>query len=100
MRPARAFGSFRPLHDAGASPFCRESYSDPAELYSRLKSRGMDLVTVTDHDSIGGLDDLRQHPDFFISEEVTCRMPSGTEIHIGVYDITERQHVEIPAPPQ
>jgi predicted metal-dependent phosphoesterase TrpH len=75
--------------------FCRESYSDPSELYLRLKSRGMDLVTVTDHDSIGALDDLRRYPDFFISEEVTARMPSGTEVHIGVYDITERQHVEI-----
>ena len=54
----------------------------------------MDLVTLTDHDSIGGLEPLRHHPDFFISEELTCRMPSGTEIHIGVYDVTERQHAE------
>ena len=22
-------------------------------------------------------------------------MPSGTQIHVGVYDITERQHIEI-----
>jgi predicted metal-dependent phosphoesterase TrpH len=75
--------------------FCRESYSDPEELYGRLKSRGMDLITLTDHDSIDGLEALRRHPDFFISEEVTCRMPSGTEAHIGVYDITEAQHIEI-----
>jgi predicted metal-dependent phosphoesterase TrpH len=75
--------------------FCRESYSDPEELYARLKSRGMGLVTLTDHDSIDGLEALRRHPDFFISEEVTCRMPSGTEVHIGVYDITESQHIKI-----
>jgi predicted metal-dependent phosphoesterase TrpH len=75
--------------------FCRESYSDPEELYARLKSRGMGLVTLTDHDSIDGLEALRRHPDFFISEEVTCRMPSGTEVHIGVYDISEPQHIEI-----
>jgi hypothetical protein len=55
----------------------------------------MDLVTVTDHDSIDAAEKLRQHPDFFVSEEVTCRMPSGTEVHVGVYDLTERQHVEI-----
>lgn len=30
-----------------------------------------------------------------MSEEVTCRMPSGTEAHIGVYDLSERQHLEI-----
>jgi len=75
--------------------FCRESYSDPEELYARLKSRGMGLVTLTDHDSIDGLEALRCHPEFFISEEVTCRMPSGTEVHIGVYDIMEAQHLQI-----
>jgi len=37
---------------------------------------------------------LRRHPDFFLSEEVTVRMPSGTEMHMGVYGITERDHAE------
>src|SRR4029077_13181177 len=60
-----------------------------------LKQKGMDLVTLTDHDSIEGAEILRRHPDFFVSEEVTVRMPSGTSAHIGVYDLTERQHVEI-----
>jgi hypothetical protein len=55
----------------------------------------MDLVTVTDHDSIDAAEALRRHDDFFLSEEATCRMPSGTEIHVGVYDLTERHHVEI-----
>ena len=40
-------------------------------------------------------EELRRYPDFFISEEVTCTMPSGTQAHVGVYDLTERQHVEI-----
>ena len=73
---------------------CRESYNPPAAVYARLKRLGMDLVTVTDHDSIDAAEELRPHPDFFLSEEITCRMPSGTEAHIGVYDITERDHVE------
>src|ERR1019366_6768779 len=30
-----------------------------------------------------------------LSEEATCRLPSGTEMHSGIYDITERDHVEI-----
>ncbi len=60
-----------------------------------LRQRGMNLVTLTDHDSIGGAEDLRRYPDFFVSEEVTCRMPSGTQVHIGVYDLNERQHSEI-----
>ena len=75
--------------------FFLESYSAPGDVYSTLRKRGMDLVTLTDHDSIGGAEDLRRYPDFFVSEEATCRMPSGTEAHVGVYDITERQHIEI-----
>lgn len=75
--------------------FCRESYSDPQEVYERLKHCGMDLFTLTDHDSIEGGEQLRHHPNFFLSEELTCRMPSGTEVHIGVYDLHERQHVEL-----
>src|SRR6202049_1852476 len=75
--------------------FFQESYSQPTEVYAALRKRGMDLVTLTDHDSIGGAEELRRQPDFFVSEEVTCRMPSGTQVHVGVYDLTERQHSEI-----
>jgi predicted metal-dependent phosphoesterase TrpH len=74
---------------------CRESYNEPLAVYDKLKRLGMDLVTITDHDSIDGAEALRSRPDFFLSEEVTCRLPSGTELHIGVYDITDRDHVEI-----
>ena len=52
-------------------------------------------MTVTDHDSIGSVEELRNHPDFFLSEEVTCMMPSGTEIHMGVYGIQERHHLAL-----
>ena len=74
---------------------CRESYNDPREVYAILKEKGMDLVTLTDHDSIGAAEPLRGRADFFLSEEVTCRMPSGTTVHLGVFDLTERQHIEI-----
>src|SRR5271157_6235161 len=74
---------------------CRECYNDPREVYETLKGRGMDLVTVTDHDSIDAVEELRHHPDFFLSEEVTCTMPSGTEMHAGVYGISESDHTEL-----
>src|ERR1700704_1315390 len=74
---------------------CRESYSDPLEVYDTLKRRGMDLVTITDHDSIDAAEALRHHPDFFLSEEVTCRTSRGTELHVGVYDLAERDHIQI-----
>jgi predicted metal-dependent phosphoesterase TrpH len=77
------------------SRICLESYNEPRALYERLKQRGMDLVTVTDHDSIDAVEDLRGYPDFFLSEEVTCTMPSGTEMHAGVYGISEHDHIEL-----
>jgi predicted metal-dependent phosphoesterase TrpH len=75
--------------------FCRESYNDPLEVYEKLRRLGMDLVTITDHDSIDAVECLRSKPDFFLSEEVTCILPSGNQLHIGVYDITERDHIEL-----
>jgi len=79
----------------GLARICKESYNDPRALYETLKRRGMDLVTVTDHDSIYAVEELRHHSDFFLSEEVTCTMPSGTEMHAGVYGIAERDHIEL-----
>ena len=66
----------------GLNRICRESYNDPAEVYDRLKRMSMSIVTLTDHDSIEGAEALRRHRDFFLSEEVTVRMPSGTEMHM------------------
>jgi predicted metal-dependent phosphoesterase TrpH len=77
------------------SRVCLESYNEPLALYAQLKQRGMDLVTVTDHDSIDAVEALRRYPDFFLSEEVTCTMPSGTEMHAGVYGIQEHDHIEL-----
>src|SRR5690348_6238209 len=74
---------------------CRESYNDPRQAYETLKRRGMDLVTVTDHDSIDAAESLRGKPDFFLSEEVSCRASSGTALHVGVYGIEERDHLQM-----
>jgi predicted metal-dependent phosphoesterase TrpH len=79
----------------GLGGICRECYTDPLALYSHLKGCGMDLVTVTDHDSIDAAEALREREDFFLSEEVSCVMPGGARFHVGVYNINERQHVEL-----
>ncbi len=77
------------------SRVCRESYNEPLAVYETLKRRGMDLVTITDHDSIDGAESLRRFPDFFLSEEVSCVTPMGTRLHVGVYDINEDDHIEL-----
>jgi predicted metal-dependent phosphoesterase TrpH len=74
---------------------CRESYNDPHAVYETLKGRGMDLVTVTDHDSIDAVEPLRRHPDFFLSEEVSCNTEHDTHLHMGVYGIDERDHADL-----
>jgi predicted metal-dependent phosphoesterase TrpH len=79
----------------GLSRICLESYNQPQRVYAQLKRLGMSAVTVTDHDAIDAVEELRHHRDFFLSEEATVRMPSGTEIHLGVYNLSERDHLEI-----
>jgi predicted metal-dependent phosphoesterase TrpH len=69
-----------------------ESVSEPGEVYEQARRRGMDLVTITDHDTIEGALAIAGRPDTFVSEEVTCLLPEGRELHIGVYDLSETQH--------
>lgn len=76
----------------GLRHLVRECYAEPWEVRYAARERGMDLVTLTDHDSIEGALELAGLPDAFVSEEVTCTVPGGRELHLGVYDITEAQH--------
>ncbi|HVW09891.1 MAG TPA: hypothetical protein VHC90_14985, partial [Bryobacteraceae bacterium] len=78
----------------GLSRYCPESCNEPLALYETLKRRGMDLVAVTGHDSIDAGEEVRKCPDFFFSEEVTIKLPSGTEMHAGACGITERNPIE------
>ena len=87
----------------------RDCYSEPESVYRVAKARGMDIVTLTDHDSVDGcLEFLDRHPDaddFFISEEIECVVPLGPadrtgsggplKVHVGAYGIDERIHREV-----
>src|SRR3981189_3479740 len=59
------FGSQRAL----ALPECA---TPPREVYELAKRRGMDFVTITDHDTIAGVLELADEPDVFSSEELTA----------------------------
>jgi predicted metal-dependent phosphoesterase TrpH len=79
---------------------CRDCYSRPLDVYRTAKQRGMDLVTITDHDSIEGcleiLDRLGEVPDFIMGEEVSAHFPEFKHtVHVGVYGLTEAHHREI-----
>jgi glycosyltransferase involved in cell wall biosynthesis len=75
---------------------CAESYTDPEALYRIAKARGMDRVTITDHNAIDGCLAIAHYPDVFISEEITAYFPEdGCKLHVLAYGISPRQHEDI-----
>jgi hypothetical protein len=73
-----------------------ESFTEPLSIYRRAKARGMDFVTVSDHDSVAGALEIAHLPGTFLSSEVTAAFPrDGCEIHLLVLGVSESQHEEI-----
>jgi len=76
----------------------RDCYSTPEEIYRTARARGMDLVTITDHDSVDGcLEFLDRHPDapdFIVGEEITTWY-GPVMVHLGALGMTERIHREM-----
>ena len=73
-----------------------DSYSDPMELHRQLLERGMDYVTITDHDTIEGCLQIMDLPHSFISEQVTTYFPQDPcKVDILVWGISEERHREI-----
>ncbi len=50
----------------------RECYNTPEGVYDTAKRRGMDLITVTDHDQISGALAIADRPDVLVGCEVTA----------------------------
>ena len=70
-----------------------ECATPPEEVYELAKRRGMDFVTITDHDTIEGCLELEGRPDFFVSEELTARFAGEPQaVHVLCYGITLGDH--------
>jgi len=104
MRPRRADLHVHTRHStvSGNMRFLRsrDCYSAPADVYRVAKSRGMDFVAFTDHDSIdGALELLNARPeldDVIVGEEVSCLLPEGgVPVHLAVYGMTEALHRDL-----
>ena len=52
--------------------FMRESYNTPHSVYETARRRGMDLVTITDHDQISGAIALGDRNETVVGCEVTA----------------------------
>src|SRR3954465_9512987 len=81
------------LQLAGAS----ECYTSPKRVYELAQARGMNLVTICDHDEIAGALELRaMYDNTFISEEVSAKFPDDDcVVHVMALDIDEAKHREI-----
>jgi predicted metal-dependent phosphoesterase TrpH len=73
-----------------------ESYTEPERVYRVCKRRGMDLVTITDHNTLEGALRIAHLPDAFLSVEVTTEFEGeGIPLHVLVWDLTEEDHREL-----
>ncbi len=69
---------------------CPESFTTPQQIYETAKKRGMDYVTITDHNSIRGALEIAHLPDVFIGCEFTVKFPDlETKLHVVALDINE-----------
>ncbi len=70
-----------------------ECATPPEEVYELAKRRGMDFVTVTDHDTIDGGLSIAHNDDVFISEELTAYFRGEPQaVHVLCFGISSEDH--------
>jgi glycosyltransferase involved in cell wall biosynthesis/predicted metal-dependent phosphoesterase TrpH len=70
-----------------------ECATPPEEVYALAKRRGMDFVTITDHDTIDGVLQIADRPDVFVSEELTANFHGERQaVHVLCYGISPDDH--------
>jgi glycosyltransferase involved in cell wall biosynthesis/predicted metal-dependent phosphoesterase TrpH len=70
-----------------------ECATPPEEVYELAKRRGMDFVTITDHDTISGVLQISDRPDVFVSEELTAHFRGEPQaVHVLCFGITPDDH--------
>ncbi len=70
-----------------------ECATPPEEVYELAKRRGMDFVTITDHDTIAGALEIADRPDVFVSEELTASFRGEPQaVHVLCYGISPEDH--------
>ena len=75
---------------------CPESFTTPHALYRLARKAGMDMVTITDHNTISGALEIAHLPDAFVSVEITTYFPEDRcKVHVLALNITEADFAEI-----
>jgi len=67
-----------------------ESYTEPLELYAAQRARGMDFVTITDHNTLAGSLAIAHLPGTFLSTEFDTWFPEDeVRVHVVALGIDE-----------
>lgn len=75
-----------------------ESFTAPERVYETARRRGMQFVTLSDHNTLEGALRIAHLPGTFLSEEVTTRFPEDDVIlHVLVWNLGENDHADLQA---
>lgn len=75
---------------------CPESFTEPTDLYRLAMQKGMNAVTITDHNVIDGCLDIAHLPRTIMGCEYTTYFPEDRcKVHVLVYGFTEAQHKDL-----
>src|ERR1043165_246640 len=70
-----------------------ECATPPDEVYELAKRRGMDFVTITDHDTIAGALEIAHLPDVLIGVELTTWFRAEPQaVHVLCWGISPEDH--------
>jgi glycosyltransferase involved in cell wall biosynthesis len=73
-----------------------DSLSKPVQLYEFLRKRGHEFVTITDHNSLGAIRELKGREGFIPGLEITSYFPEDRcKVHLLAWQVDERQFREI-----
>jgi glycosyltransferase involved in cell wall biosynthesis len=73
-----------------------ESFTEPERAYRVARARGMDLVCLTDHNTLEGALRIAHHPGTFLGEEVTTRFEEDdVPLHVLVWGLDEEAHRDL-----
>src|SRR5689334_2163042 len=75
-----------------------ECATPPQEVLDLALARGMDFVTITDHDTIDGVLEIARDPRVFVSVELTCWFREEPQaVHVLIWGITPAQFADLQA---
>ncbi|MCC5827933.1 MAG: glycosyltransferase [Phycisphaeraceae bacterium] len=73
-----------------------ESFTEPMDIYRKCLERGMDFVTISDHNRLDGALSIAHLPNTFLSVELTTYFPeNGAKLHVLAFGVTEAQFTHL-----